>query len=43
MLLLLAVVFLGIFAVVALLMIASGTGASQRTKQTLTLLHRPSP
>jgi tight adherence protein B len=38
MLLLLAVVFLGIFAVVALLMIASGTGASQRTKQTLTLL-----
>jgi tight adherence protein B len=38
MLLLLAIVFLGIFAVVALLMIASGTGASQRTKQTLTLL-----
>lgn len=38
MLLLLAVVFLGIFAVVALLLIASGTGASQRTKQTLTLL-----
>src|SRR3984885_406401 len=38
MLLFLAVVFLGIFAVVALLMIASGTGASQRTKQTLTLL-----
>ena len=38
MLLLLAVVFLGIFAVVALLLIASGTGASQRTKQTLALL-----
>jgi tight adherence protein B len=38
MLLFLAVVFLGIFAVAALLMIASGTGASQRTKQTLTLL-----
>jgi tight adherence protein B len=38
MLLLLLLVFLGIFAVVSLLMIASGTGASQRTKQTLTLL-----
>jgi len=38
MLLLLVVVFLGIFAIVALLLIASGTGASQRTKQTLTLL-----
>ena len=38
MLLLLAVVFLIIFALAALLMIASGTGASQRTKQTLTLL-----
>jgi tight adherence protein B len=38
MLLLLAVVFLGIFAVVALLLTASGTGASQRTKQTLALL-----
>src|ERR1700744_4547521 len=38
MLLLLAIVFLGIFTVVALLMIASGTGASQRTRQTLTLL-----
>jgi tight adherence protein B len=34
----LGVVFLGIFAVVALLLIASGTGTSQRTKQTLTLL-----
>ena len=29
---------MGIFAVAALLLIASGTGASQRTKQTLTLL-----
>ena len=38
MLLLLALVFLGIFVVVALLLVASGTGASQRTKQTLTLL-----
>jgi tight adherence protein B len=38
MLLLLAIVFVGIFTVVALLMIASGTGASQRTRQTLTLL-----
>lgn len=38
MLLLLALVFVGIFLVVALLLIASGTGASQRTKQTLALL-----
>jgi tight adherence protein B len=38
MLLPLALVFLGIFIVVALLLVASGTGASQRTKQTLTLL-----
>ena len=38
MLLLLALVFVGIFSVVALLLIASGTGASQRTKQTLALL-----
>jgi tight adherence protein B len=38
MLLLLTVVFLGIFIVVALLLVASGTGASQRTKQTLNLL-----
>jgi tight adherence protein B len=38
MLLLLALVFVGIFLVVALLLIASGTGASQRTKQTLSLL-----
>jgi len=38
MFLLLTVVFLGIFAVVALLLVASGTGASQRTKRTLDLL-----
>ena len=38
MLLLSALVFVGIFLVVALLLIASGTGASQRTKQTLALL-----
>jgi tight adherence protein B len=38
MLLLLALVFVGIFLVVALLLIASGTGASHRTKQTLSLL-----
>ena len=38
MLLLLALVFVGIFTVVALLLVASGTGASQRTKQTLNLL-----
>ncbi len=38
MFLLLAVVFLGIFAVVTLLLVASGTGASQRTKQTMALL-----
>jgi tight adherence protein B len=38
MLLPLALVFLGIFIVAALLLVASGTGASQRTKQTLTLL-----
>jgi tight adherence protein B len=38
MLLVLALVFFGIFVIVALLLIASGTGASQRTKQTLTLL-----
>jgi tight adherence protein B len=38
MLLLLTVVFLGIFIVVALLLVASGTGASQRTKQTLNRL-----
>jgi tight adherence protein B len=38
MLLLLAIVFLGIFTLVALLLVASGTGASQRTKQAMTLL-----
>jgi tight adherence protein B len=38
MLLLLLLVFVGVFTVVVLLMIASGTGASQRTKQTLALL-----
>ncbi len=38
MFLLLTVVFLGIFTVVALLLVASGTGASQRTKKTLDLL-----
>lgn len=38
MLLLLAIVFLAIFTVVALLLVASGTGASQRTKQTMALL-----
>jgi tight adherence protein B len=31
-------VFLGVFAVAALLLIASGTGASQQTKRTLTVL-----
>ena len=31
-------VFLGVFAVVALLLVASGTGASQQTKRTLTVL-----
>ncbi len=38
MLLLLMLVFLGVFAVVALLLTASGTGASQQTEQTLTVL-----
>lgn len=32
-------VFLGVFAVSALLLVASGTGASQQTKRTLTVLH----
>ena len=36
--LLLIVVFVGVFAVFALLLIASGTGASQRTKETLARL-----
>lgn len=38
MLLLLVVVFLGVFLVLSLLLVASGTGASQRTKQTLASL-----
>src|ERR1700677_1818111 len=38
MLLLLVLVFSSVFAVIALLLIASGTGASQRTKQTLAAL-----
>jgi tight adherence protein B len=36
--LLLTIVFVGVFAVFALVMIASGTGASQRTKETLARL-----
>jgi tight adherence protein B len=36
--LLLIVVFVGVFAVCALLLVASGTGASQRTKETLARL-----
>jgi tight adherence protein B len=36
--LLLIVVFVGVFAVFALLLVASGTGASQRTKETLARL-----
>jgi tight adherence protein B len=36
--LLLSVVFIGVFCVFALLLIASGTGASQRTKETLARL-----
>ena len=38
MLLLLVLVFVSVFAVAALLLIASGTGASQQTKQTLAAL-----
>ena len=38
MLLLVVLVFIGVFAVLALLLIASGTGASQQTKQTLAVL-----
>src|ERR1700679_3668771 len=38
MLLLLMLVFLSVFVIAALLLIASGTGASQRTKQTLAAL-----
>lgn len=36
--LLIILVFLGVFAVVALLLVASGTGASQQTKRTLVVL-----
>lgn len=38
MLLLLVLVFIGVFAVLTLLLVASGTGASQQTKQTLAVL-----
>lgn len=38
MLLLIVLVFVGVFGVSALLLVASGTGASQRTKQTLATL-----
>lgn len=38
MLLVIVLVFLGVFAVTALLLVASGTGASQQTKRTLTVL-----
>jgi tight adherence protein B len=38
MLLLLALVFIGVFVVLTLLLVASGTGASQQTKQTLAVL-----
>lgn len=38
MLLIVILVFLGVFAVAAMLLVASGTGASQRTKQTLVVL-----
>lgn len=38
MLLMIVLVFLGVFAIVALLLTASGTGASQQTKRTLTVL-----
>ncbi|MGC2163710.1 MAG: type II secretion system F family protein [Silvibacterium sp.] len=39
MLIVLLIVFLGVFAVAALLLIATGTGASQQTKRTLNVLH----
>jgi tight adherence protein B len=39
MLVVVVLVFLGVFGVSALLLIATGTGASQRTKRTLTVLH----
>ena len=38
MLIVIVLVFLGVFVVAALLLIASGTGASQQTKRTLTVL-----
>jgi tight adherence protein B len=38
MVVLLALVFIGVFVVLALLLIASGTGASEQTKQTLAVL-----
>jgi tight adherence protein B len=38
MILLLVLVFLGVFAVLSLIMVGSGVGASQRTKQTLAVL-----
>ena len=38
MLSLLVLVFVGVFAVLTLLLIASGAGASKRTKQTLAVL-----
>lgn len=38
MLLVIVLVFLGVFTVVALLLLATGTGASQQTKRTLTVL-----
>ncbi|HSY37245.1 MAG TPA: type II secretion system F family protein [Acidobacteriaceae bacterium] len=38
MVLLLVLVFIGVFAVLSLMLVASGAGASQRTKQTLALL-----
>jgi tight adherence protein B len=39
MLMVIVLVFLGVFAVVALLLVASGTGASQQTKRTLNVLN----
>lgn len=38
MLLIIALVFIGVFAVVALVLVATGTGASQQAKRTLTVL-----
>jgi tight adherence protein B len=39
MLIVVILVFLGVFAISALLLVASGTGASKSTKRTLTVLH----